>query len=52
MTVREMLARMDSAEITEWIAYFRLEAEDEMRKQEQADKATQNGSAHLQWRAP
>jgi hypothetical protein len=34
MPVGEMLRRMDSAEITEWMAYFRL---DEKPKQKAAD---------------
>jgi hypothetical protein len=34
MTVREMLNRIDSRELSEWMAYYMLEAEE----REQADK--------------
>jgi len=34
MPVGEMLRRMDSAEITEWLAYFKL---DEVKKPKAAD---------------
>ena len=27
MTVRELLVRIDSAELTEWVAYFKLQQE-------------------------
>jgi hypothetical protein len=34
MTVRELLTRIDSQELSEWMAYYMLEAEE----QEQANK--------------
>ena len=33
MTVREMLSKLDSAELTEWAAYFKIEREDFEKKQ-------------------
>ena len=32
MTRRRMLAAMDSVELSEWMAYFRLEGEDRQRR--------------------
>lgn len=34
MTVREMLTRMDSMEMSEWMAYYRMEAQREMGAEE------------------
>lgn len=33
MTVRDLLSRLDSAELTEWQAHFALKAEDAARKE-------------------
>jgi hypothetical protein len=45
MTVREMLSRMDSAEISEWRAYFKLnhkEATEEAQRQSLIARAESN----------
>ena len=37
MPVGEMLRRMDSAEITEWLAYYMIESQDEKKARLEAE---------------
>ena len=37
MTVREMLRRMDARELSEWIAWYNLEAEEEDQARSKAE---------------
>lgn len=44
MTVRELLGRIDSVELSEWMALYHLEAEDEKRRALRAKAAGKNKS--------
>jgi len=40
MTVREMLGKLDSREITEWMAYWKVKADDAKRDRERQEMMT------------